>query len=264
MKNVLVVSHRRSGTHLTIDAIRNNFHVFSNGGEVADLTLDNYTERKNKGDFSKLRQLALKVSDKSCVYKAHTNVNVELYFGRSFDVEDGFIKKLFDSSKIIYVYRDGRDVMTSLYHYQKQFSETVKQQSFSEFLRGINTTDRYSYNDELSRVGYWAHHVSNWLERREILPLCFDDIKVNFRESLSRISSYIDVEPNSNIIDVTMEKSEQGIVRDKSALRSSVSFRKGISGDWKNEFTSDDLDYFYSEVSKVSPTLFNTLYSKCI
>jgi hypothetical protein len=151
--------------------------------------------------------------------------------------------------------------MTSLYHYQKSFSPVVQKQSFSEFLYSTNTTDSYSYDGSFSKVGYWAFHVSKWLSKENVLSLSFDELKNDSNLVINKIANHVGLEPNKKVIDVGMEKAGDGSkVLDKSAKRSSVSFRKGVSGDWVNEFSKSDLEYFHQEVDSVSAEINKKLY----
>ena len=65
-----------------------------------------------------------------------------------------FARTLLQHSPTIYVYRDGRDVMASLYFYMQSFSETVRNQSFAQFLRGEAAVN--GEETALSRPGYWG------------------------------------------------------------------------------------------------------------
>ena len=55
--------------------------------------------------------------------------------------ERAFARSVLRESPAIYVHRDGRDVMASLYYYMQSFDEDVKKQSFSEFLRSESKLD---------------------------------------------------------------------------------------------------------------------------
>lgn len=263
MSNVIVISHRRSGTHFTIDSLINNFDVFNNVGAIGDLTIDNYTEKKIGYSEEKLQALKAATNDKPLVFKSHSNSNIDSFFGRNFEASNGYIKELFSSAKLIYVYRDGRDVMTSSYFYQKKFSEKVANQSFSDFIRAKNNNDAYSYSGSHTRVGYWAYHVSSWLNNNDVLPLTFEELKSDFSKSITKISEFINIKPNNKLLDVSMEKSDQNVLRANSQVkRSSVSFRKGASGDWVNCFNKSDLDFFNSEVESICPSLLTTYRDK--
>ena len=73
-------------------------------------------------------------------------------------------KNLVESSKIIYIHRDGRDVLTSLYFYAKKYRSEITEMSFSDFIRMDNDFDGDTYQKSLNRIEYWKFHVSNWFK----------------------------------------------------------------------------------------------------
>lgn len=235
-KHVIVASHRRSGTHLTIDTIINNFPMFSNNPEIGKVTLDSLVaEGKQHRAIDEIRALT---SQGPCVLKTHAHGDIGNFFLKS-DSGD-FIDDLFSNSKIIYVHRDGRDVLTSLYYYMQNFDEEIKKVPFNEFIRMTNKFDEDSYNGELNRVEYWQFHVRSWLDRKNVLFLSFNDFFGNLHNTLTKISRFIELPFNPQVKDVKLAKGKH----QDGVKHSSVCFRKGKSGDWKEHFGKDDSAYF--------------------
>jgi len=110
-QNVLIISHRRSGTHLTIDSIRNNFKALRKSPYVTLETLDR--GHPDHLDVSEFRQA---ISDHQCVIKVHYLPNVSKHLESR---EGACAEEVFSQSKQIYVVRNGLDVLASLYEFRR-------------------------------------------------------------------------------------------------------------------------------------------------
>jgi hypothetical protein len=164
-----------------------------------------------------------------------------------------YITHLYDEAQKIYVHRDGRDVMVSLFHYQKHLGQISDEQSFSAYLRGMNSFDTYSYVGEMRRLEYWVYHVRSWMDKKDVLFVSYDDLQENYVMTLQAISAFIGCPLPEKIRDVRRSVEKKGqfarlmdhIVRRLKGMRySSVGFRKGASGDWKDYFSPADRHYF--------------------
>jgi hypothetical protein len=249
-KKIIVASHRRSGTHLAIDSIANNIPSFRNAPPISSVTLD-HLSTTNKWDLTP-KEFARTIYGKYALLKTHSHGNILDFFVGDEELKD-FVKELFAETKIIYVHRDGRDVMVSLYYYERNFNKVVWEQSFSEYLRGTNSFDTQTYKNEIDRVGYWAFHVNSWIMKRNILLVSYDDLQHEYAATLQIIADFIDEPLDDDIRDIRRHAFDSGffselrrrISRQVGSVRtSSVDFRRGMSGDWKSHFSNDDLSYF--------------------
>jgi len=258
-KNIIIASHRRSGTHLTIDSILNNFPIFNNNEDYIVETLDHLTSHdlKNKMKSEDLKKL---MHGKSSLLKTHSTAYIKDFFagGR---VDQKYIENIFDDAKVIYVFRDGRDVLVSLYNYMKSFDKETRGASFHEFIRMVNNFDNDGYEGDVNRVEYWSYHVEGWLNNNDCLFLKFDEIKNDYEKTLCKISEFIGVPLNDNIVDIRRSGVEAnanyfGRVKEKikkivsSNKITSVNFRKGVVGGWKEYFDDND-EAFFEEMSGV-------------
>jgi len=242
MKNIFIISHRRSGTHLLIDSILNNI----NSKKKYDFfNLDKYNKEIKDKEFNSLEQ---KINNGCSIIKTHTDINIEKYFQKNNKLIS-VVKKNLNEAKIIYIYRDGRDVMNSLYHYISSYSEIIENISFSEFIKR-KTTIAFSEN-RITWLEYWVNHVSGWIKEKEILLVKFEDLLMNYDETIKEIFNFIEEDLKKDMIDVRRSQNEKGIFKKikkiflkEIIIHSSIFFRKGISGDYANIFKEKDYEYF--------------------
>ena len=211
-----VASHRRSGTHLTLDSLVVNFDYFQEGFENFDVDVS---------------------SKQSRLYKTHL---------------DGAeaTTMLSKNAKVVYVVRDGRDVMVSLYNYSKSLDANIKQMSFSDFLRSPNSYSHSPETDGLNRLEYWNYHVQSWLSQEQFPTkfVSFDGWKHAFENTVSELATYLELPPKEKPQSMVMT-SGQGLA--KKIMRriglsktTAIQFRGGRSEQWKEVFDEPSLDYF--------------------
>jgi hypothetical protein len=262
--HVIVASHRRSGTHLTIDAILNNFEGFDTSGPSAEVNLDRLAPR-TAGTLS-LAALREELARGPRIVKTHTHPDVVGYLAASEEVGD-FARRLLRDSKRIYVHRDGRDVLASLYHYVRRFHPEGEALSFGAFLRATGDPDAPASARNLDRAAFWAFHVRAWLAREGVLVLAFGDLATRYEETLERVAAFLDRPRRRETRDVRLsDRSALAVWRAKLAQRllpprlqrvkrSSVSFRRGASGDWREVFDDADLALFEARAGDLNREL---------
>ena len=253
-ENIVVVSHRRSGTHLTIDAIQNNFPIYKKESEkIGDLTLERL-HQKHKYSIT-IEQLRDEYNSGFNIFKAHFNPDLN-YFDDS--DKRNLIAEIFENSKIIYVYRDGRDVLKSLFTYIKTYNKEYNDITFSEFLRMDNNFDAEGYVGVMNRVQYWEYHVKGWLAKENILAVSFEDFKYRYADTIKTIENYLGREAEKNIVQVVRKPMPKYIPSTRLTEKlfkiikktlfntdySSVSFSKGEVGGYKSIYTEEDIEYF--------------------
>jgi len=154
---------------------------------------------------------------------------------------------------VVYLLRDGRDVMVSYFFYRRKLAAEgsgIKKQ-LTKF-RNLLTTKSVEpschdfsaflqkYTDE------WVTHLSTWLERSPQVVIRYEDLKTEPVKTLQTAFGQLNVEIAPAIIEQGLDifdfqKLSQR--REGEEDRSSF-FRKGIAGDWKNHFADTDLEYF--------------------
>ena len=250
-KTIVIATHRRSGTHWTIDALRNNSPDINNKFLTLEQIDPSHAFHIPLDDF----QTELDTLEGHALIKTH-----DLPSATSFDStpEREFTQELMQNSPVIYVHRDGRDVMVSLYYYMKSFSESVAEISFSEFLRmDTELTDGKS----ISRPAYWAHHIQTWLNHPNSIAISYKSLESEYENTLRDMAQFLDIQLFDKLSTIDVHQNQKnknigtrvlkklGLERGKTS--SAVSPRKGKSGDWRNHFSEDDLAFFLGEAGEV-------------
>jgi hypothetical protein len=254
--NVLVVSHRRSGTHLVIDTIENNFPAYRRRRRPrTGLNLDHLTSRGLRP--LTLGELSIHVAGGPVVLKSHAHADLERFFGAHLPTIR-LVQELFASCKVIYVHRDGRDVMVSLYHYLRTYDPGRAPADFGGFLRAENHFDTRTYDGTLNRAEYWSHHVRGWLHRPQILYLAYERLIRRYEEAVLDLADFLGAEPARRIRKVVRsvafdhpwvhrayDAAHRALAwRVRGTHHSSVAFRRGRVGDYRELFDTSALEYF--------------------
>lgn len=155
--------------------------------------------------------------------------------------------KFFEGKNVIYIVRDGRDIINSYYHYMNARSE-----------KQVKIQDLITKSDELE-FGSWSMHINSWYKGKhgKYLLLRYEDLLQDTENEIKRLLNFINFEVseqhiksainNSRFENLTsLEKTKGVVYKNKLKDKSSKFFRKGISGDWENTFTKEDLKHFKS------------------
>jgi hypothetical protein len=218
--NIIVASHRRSGTHLTIDTIANNAFI--------EFDIENYDKIRfvsEEEDFSQ----------RDVILKTHMNGLVFEKYLSNFDK---------NSTKVLYVYRDGRGVMQSLYNYEKNDVD------FKSFINGSNIYNTEEYDKDLSKLEYWAFHVKSWLEHDFVIPVKYEELSANYEATINKIFNELGFESIAGNVTDIRQSSRLVYYIKKYILRqklTTVKFKSGRVSSFTKYF-DDHLDKQYFEV----------------
>jgi len=158
-----------------------------------------------------------------------------------------------DILRAVYLVRDGRDVLISLYHYY--ITRENKDLSFSEF-----------YEDYMNgKYGQlWHQNVESWLingrERlgENLLVLRFEDLKADTRQTLTRAAEFLDLPSDRSEVEKALEISDISRMRKIELERrgpidniNASFYRGGKTGEWTDLFTPDIREGFQMVAGKV-------------
>ncbi|MFH1049575.1 MAG: sulfotransferase domain-containing protein [bacterium] len=155
--------------------------------------------------------------------------------------------------KVIYLYRDPRDVCISYYKFSKNFGYEF---TFEQFIIDM-FTGRLTY-------GSWQNHINSWLNhwnheiKIEILKLKYEDLIINPIEELKRISKFLQIETNEKLLVNSSTNSSVDNMKN-IAINSSLKKRytdpnykfigDAKSNQWENKLTNEQLEiiYYYAD-----------------
>lgn len=189
-KPIVVASHPRSGTHLTIDFLRLNFPR-CNGwklplepNNLLYLSLDRLESFSGAGF-----EYAKKVLSRATVpiIKTHSpNPRFEdLWFfghGNSKMLDRELADCLSEHGRNIYVLRDFKKVMPSFHLWMSGFSGHAKNSGLAEFVKQENREGR-------NRIQQWGSHFESWSAGNAIHLLKFSDLIASPEDVANEIST---------------------------------------------------------------------------
>ncbi|XP_053566779.1 amine sulfotransferase [Bombina bombina] len=168
--------------------------------------------------------------------------------------------------KVIYVIRNPKDVMNSLYHFEPVLKHIQKSPSFEYLMEKMLKGDVFPNS--------WFDHVRGWYANRNdfnILFLKYEDMVMDLRSTVVQICKFLGKELDDKSLDAVVKRatfknmktdplankendSNNYINKDKGSF-----MRKGTIGDWKNIMTvaqSEKFDNIFEEKMKDVPLSF--------
>ncbi|KAM3821640.1 sulfotransferase 1 family member D1-like isoform 4-T4 [Vipera latastei] len=154
-------------------------------------------------------------------------------------------------SKIIYVARNAKDVAVSFYYFYKMAKLHPEPGTWEEFLE--------KFMDGNVSFGSWYDHVKGWWDIREkyrILYLFYEDMKEDPEQEIRKIMEFLETPADENLVKkiahhTSFKEMSQNPMANYTGVP--ISFmdhtispfmRKGVAGDWKNQFTVAQNEHF--------------------
>lgn len=184
---IVVATHPRSGTHLTIDLLRRQFeeckgwlwfgetlhHLYLNLDRLDEVTKPELTLPKAKN--------ILQRADRPVV-KTHSQPALDRFAGENL----AFAKSLLRESDIIYVVRDVRDVMCSAHIWKQEYDPSARC-TLSEFI--------HQDIEGKNRVEAWVEHVEEWTSVHKTHVLQFEDIVSSPESTIDHLADWLQLDP---------------------------------------------------------------------
>lgn len=248
---ILIASHPRSGTHLTIDLLRRQFRECASWkypGESLGrlyLALEGMALAPNANGISvqaawetlqrPIRPLLKTHAGPSITYLNHKHPDLYAWIS--------------NNATRIYVLRDGRAVLCSLHLFMQSYDPSTRC-SLSDFLR--------QQEEGQSRVKRWVNHINHWLEQPHIQVLKFEDLIDNPRETLTLLGHALDLKPQYK--EPLLPRSPNNIWQGRWARLTQVRpestaiigfYRGQKTQKWQDSFTESDRKFFHEEAGDV-------------
>lgn len=250
---ILVASHPRSGTHLTIDFLRKHFPACSSWkypGETLDylyLALEGLTATGNQGFAKKSGKILKRFSElKSAetsrpLLKTHGSPQLQHLKENYVDLH----RWIQHNATQIYVVRDGRSVLCSFHLFMQSFAPETRC-PISEFLR--------QQVNGRSRVKAWADHVEAWMAQPDVHLLKFEDLIHSPQSTLEHLGKWLDLTPR--YVEPLLPQSPKNIWQGRWARLTQwrpestaiIGYYNGQKTQkWKDAFTESDRAFFHQE-----------------
>lgn len=164
------------------------------------------------------------------------------------------INSFFPKSKIIYIIRDGRDVLTSgVFHW---FNKQSTQEELSDFEKKRRVIYLKQTNEQLPRffqdkeIIQWANE---WVQpiktiekakiKHQVKVIFYEDLLTDTETVLTECLRFLSAKTSAKTLETCIEEASfknMSAGREKGVAVQNAHVRKGVSGDWKNYFTYED------------------------
>uniref|UniRef100_V9KQ59 Sulfotransferase n=1 Tax=Callorhinchus milii TaxID=7868 RepID=V9KQ59_CALMI len=165
--------------------------------------------------------------------------------------------------KVIYVARNPRDVLMSLYYLHNHLSTFETPKSFQDFME--------QFVDGRVEFSSWFDHVREWYNHRDefnFMYITYEEMKKDLRASILKICSFLGKHLDNEKLNTVLELCTFNTMKvnpmanyEKVPKKSNdgAFLRKGTIGDWKTHFTvaqSEMFDRIFQEKMKDFPLSF--------
>ncbi|XP_012609294.1 amine sulfotransferase-like [Microcebus murinus] len=161
-------------------------------------------------------------------------------------------------AKIIYVYRNPKDVMCSYFHFLNTYSTFKAEDTMEAFMKQFL---------EGKVVGsLWFDHIRGWYEHRNdfnIQFMMYEEMKKDLRSSVLKLCKFLGEDLNEESVDAVVRQATFENMKDdplanfENILKTNVGLkreghflRKGTIGDWKNHMTVEQNEKFDKSFQK--------------
>lgn len=169
--------------------------------------------------------------------------------------------------RVIYLMRDGRDTMVSLYFHRmraiateldRPFNVAMKRRYEKLFGAGFDTDDTHAHlgkfiesemlHPRMSRL-HWGDHVLGWLSMRDRLSsvVMYENLRADPAGEMQRITSGLDLNIDAENVRQTVDRfsfSKMAGGRQPGHENRQSFIRKGVVGDWRNHFNREAGEIF--------------------
>lgn len=161
--------------------------------------------------------------------------------------------------KVLYVLRDGRDIMVSAFYYILKITPGANNTRAERFRKDLSIDSLENINELLPRfIEYfmenytvlgkhtnWQDHIRQHSNNDKILHIKYEDLLVDSAGQLQKALEFLDRKPAKDLNLIAEEFTFENQAKRKAGEENKSSFlRKGIAGDWKNKFNKESAEVF--------------------
>lgn len=247
-KPIIVATHPRSGTHLVIDFLRKQFQPCKSwkylGETKNNLYLDIdpvlFSSRVTK-DPQQFSRRILQRAERPLI-KTHC---IKPWL----DKHSKWANQLVSQSDILYIVRDGRDVLCSLHLFAQGYDPEARC-SLSEFI--------HKEKNGVSRPKKWANHVLEWLNTPNVHVFRFEEIVKNTHQTLEQIGEALDMKPLyvEPLLPKPIRSRWESWWLSLTQLSPESTTHMGFSKHkkaqkWRTAFSQEDCEFFHQEAGEL-------------
>lgn len=171
-------------------------------------------------------------------------------------------RKIFKNKKIIFLVRDPKDEIVSLYHDHTKRNFWYKGH-ISNFIRD----PKWGLKKVIAFMNLWAEEMNR--RQKDFLLIKYEDMKKDTHKELKKILNFLRIEADDKIINKAVEygsfknmrimelnrefkdwRMQSGDIKDPNSYRT----RKGKIGSYKEELNKKDIEYLKKEIKeKLNP-----------
>nr|XP_039262718.1 amine sulfotransferase-like isoform X1 [Styela clava] len=153
-----------------------------------------------------------------------------------------FEKIVKNDAKVIYLYRNPKDMVTSYFHFKSSYPSPpelahLRTDNFDKFYKQLINGEMWTHVPE----GEWyPYHIKSWLKHKNencVKFLSYEDMKKDFHVVVKSICDFLEVERNETEIAEIVKRCSITYMRKSNEGEEKMFYRKGDVGDWKNHFT---------------------------
>lgn len=244
IKPVVVASHPRSGTHLLIDLLRRQFSECNSWKwplERLDRLYLNLDELKGTEHLvDEETALHILTRTERPIVKTHAFPDFEIGFLETHegDIASDWVEWVKNMGTILYMYRDGRDVVCSYQLFRSSFDPDARC-DIGTFLR--------QEDHGLNRVSRWAQHVRQWIRQPNVHPIKFEDVIKDTEDTLKNMENLLGL--SAKMKKPLLPRPFHSIWESRAArlfgIRpESTAIINGNNKDWQSVFTPEDESFF--------------------
>lgn len=215
MKNIVIFSFPRSGTHFLMNSIAANFNHYSNRKMQLPVT-DN---------IGKITEFFQSQGLTNRIFKSHM---------QSYSLVNVW-NNLLNSYYIFYIIRDGPDAICSLYNLYKKRDKKTKGGTIGDFIRNVPPGAESAFKVAIKKpadvLEMWQFSISSWVGNQNVFYVFYEDLINKFDDVIRAIGKFINMPPPKAIIK-------------PSKTVNVISPGPGIVGNYKNYFLDEDVLYF--------------------
>jgi len=146
--------------------------------------------------------------------------------------------RLTDTSKVVYVVRNPKDVIVSYFHHHRLIDLHAYKGDIEKFAD-------YFMNDEVYYAPFFGHILEGWAKKDHpnVLFLFYEDMKRNLRGEIDKVCSFL----GRTLSEDQLQNLTKHLQFDSCTKNPAMNFetesgkfiRKGKTGDWKNHFSPE-------------------------